>query len=111
MNDPKFQIYKGQDEQLYFRLRASNGEVILVSEGYVSESGCRNGVDSVKENAVKDERYQRNVAGDGQFYFLLLAANGEVIGNSEMYSSEAVRDQGIAAVKKTAPTAPVEILV
>ncbi len=110
MNDPKFQIYKGQDDQLYFRLRASNGEVILVSEGYVSESGCRNGIGSVKENAAKDERYQRNVAGDGQFYFVLVAANGEVIGNSEMYSSETARDQGIEAVKKTAPIAPVEVV-
>ena len=111
MNDTKFQIYKGQDEQLYFHLRASNGEVILASEGYVSESGCRNGIGSVKENAVKDERYQRKVSGDGQFYFVLVAANGEVIGNSEMYSSEAARDEGAEVVKKTAPSAPVELLV
>ena len=108
MSDPKFQVYKGNDDQFYFRLRAGNSEVILASEGYTSEVGCQNGIESVKENAVSDERFQRKVSDDEQFYFLLVATNGETIGNSEMYSSEAAREGGIDAVKREAPAAPVE---
>ena len=108
MSDPKFQIYTGNDDQFYFRLCAGNGEVILASEGYTSEAGCQNGIESVKKNAVSDERFQRKVSGDNQCYFILVATNGEPIGNSEMYSSEAACEDGIDAVKKVAPAAPVE---
>ena len=109
MNNPRFQIYKGNNDQFYFRLRARNGEVILASEGYISESGCQNGIESVKENAVRNERFQRKVSGDNQFYFILVASNGEPIGNSEMYSSESARDSGIEAVNREAPEAMIEI--
>ena len=109
MSDPKFQIYKGNDEQFYFRLRARNGEVILASEGYSSEAGCQNGIESVKENAVRDERFQRKVSDNNQFYFVLVASNGEPIGNSEMYSSESARESGIEAVNREAPEAMIEI--
>lgn len=108
MNNPKFQIYTGQNKQFYFRLRAKNGEIILTSEGYTAKSGCQNGIQSVKENAPNDARYQRKTAANGQFYFNLVAANGQVIGTSEMYTSQQGRDNGIEAVKNTAPTAPIE---
>ena len=108
MENPKFQIFTGRSKQYYFRLRARNGEPILKSEGYASKSGCQNGIDSVKENAPKDERYQRKTATNGQFYFLLVAANGEPIGMSEMYTTEQARENGITAVKTDAPSALVE---
>jgi uncharacterized protein YegP (UPF0339 family) len=108
MKNPKFQVYRGSDGQFYFRLHAANGEIILSSEGYASKSNCQHGIDSVKENAPIGDRYQRKIASDGQHYFVLLAANHEPIGNSELYSSEQARDHGIEAVKRTAPGAPVE---
>ena len=108
MSNPKFEIYQGGGDQFYFRLYGGNGEKILRSEGYVNQSGCVNGIASVKMNAPDDERYQRKTSTDGQFYFNLTAANGEIIGTSEMYSTDAGRDNGIEAVKKTAPGAPLE---
>lgn len=62
----------------------------------------------MKINASTDDRYKREDSADEQFYFNLSAANGEVIGTSEMYSSAAGREAGIESVKKTAPGAPVE---
>jgi uncharacterized protein YegP (UPF0339 family) len=108
MNYPKFQIHVGKDGQSYYRLYAKNGQVILNGEGYVSKSGCQKGIGAVQENAPNDARYWRKTAADGQFYFTLVAANGEVIGTSEMYTTERRRDDGIEAVKRTAPDAPVE---
>jgi len=58
MTNPKFQIFLGTDNQYYFRLRARNGEIILSSEGYVTKAGCLNGIASVRENALIDERYE-----------------------------------------------------
>ena len=110
MDNPKFQIFLGDNEQFYFRLRAANGEPILASEGYVAKDGCENGIESVKENSPKDERYKREESDDEQYYFNLVAANGEIIGTSEMYTTEQARDSGIEAVKKVAPDAPTEDL-
>ena len=35
-----------------FDLKATNGQVIAVSEGYKAKAGCENGIASVKKNAV-----------------------------------------------------------
>ena len=51
-----FQIYAGADEQYYSHLRAGNGAVILASEGYCREAGCRNGIASVMENSVRQRK-------------------------------------------------------
>jgi len=108
MQFPKFQITIGQDKQYYFHLYAANGENILDSEGYTRKATCLNGVDSVKQNAQDEENFSRKEAENGQFYFVLLARNGEIIGKSEMYNTQPARDNGIQAVMKVATDAPVE---
>lgn len=57
---------------------------------------------SVRKNAEFDERYERNVAQDGSPYFILRAANREVIGKSEMYSTPQGMENGIDSVKRNA---------
>ena len=49
--NPKFEIYTDKAGETRFRLKASNGEIILASEGYSSMSGCKNGIESVRKNA------------------------------------------------------------
>ncbi|TCL60587.1 hypothetical protein EDD76_102285 [Kineothrix alysoides] len=49
--NPKFEIYKDMASKFRFRLKASNGEKILASEGYSSKDACKNGISSVKLNA------------------------------------------------------------
>ena len=46
-------MYKDTAGKFRFRLRASNREIIAVSEAYESKDGCKNGIASVKENAPK----------------------------------------------------------
>lgn len=104
----KFIIKVGNDGQYRFNLKADNGQTILTSEGYVNLSGCENGIESVKSNAPNDSRYERLTSKNGKPYFNIKAANGQVIGNSEMYETEAGRDNGIESVKKNAPNATTE---
>ena len=108
MENPKFTIFKRKDNEICFRLRAGNGEIILKSEGYKAKAGAENGINSVKENAPLDERFERKPSKDNQFYFNLKAVNGEIIGTSETYTTEQGREIGIAAVKDDAPGAPTE---
>jgi hypothetical protein len=51
MSEPVFEWYKDKAGKFRFRLKAANGEVIAVSEGYTSKEGCVNGIESVKKNA------------------------------------------------------------
>jgi hypothetical protein len=106
----KFIIKTGKDAQFYFNLKADNGEIILNSEGYTAKANCENGIASVKTNAVIDSRYEKLRSSNGKYYFILKAANSQVIGTSELYESSAGRDNGIESVKTTAPGAVVQEL-
>lgn len=103
-----FIVKKASDGQVYFNLKAGNGETILTSEMYKAKASALNGIESVRKNAPDDARYERKVSTNGKHFFVLKAANHEVIGQSEMYSSENAREQGIASVKSNAPDADVD---
>ena len=49
---PKFEIYTDKAGEFRFRLKATNGQIIAVSEGYKAMASCQNGIESVKKNAV-----------------------------------------------------------
>ena len=53
--NPKFEIYLDKAGEFRFRLKATNGEIILASEGYVAKAGCKNGIESVVKNAPDAE--------------------------------------------------------
>jgi len=103
----KFEITTRKNGEFQFNLKASNGEVILTSEGYTTKAACLNGAESVKKNAVDEKRFEKMVAKNGKPYFTLKATNGQVIGQSQMYASERNRDNGIASVMKNAPVAEI----
>ncbi len=49
--NPKFEMYTDRAGEYRFRLKARNGEIIAVSEGYVAKPSCLGGIDSVRKNA------------------------------------------------------------
>ena len=50
--NPKFEVYKDKAGEFRFRLKATNGQIIAVGEGYKALAGCLNGIESVKKNAA-----------------------------------------------------------
>ena len=50
--NPKFEVYADKAGEFRFRLKATNGQVIAVSEGYKALASCMNGIESVKKNAA-----------------------------------------------------------
>ncbi|GAB4337080.1 MAG: YegP family protein [Flammeovirgaceae bacterium] len=104
----KFELFQSEkNQQYYFRLKAGNGQIILQSEGYTTKTAAKNGIESVKKNAGLDERYERKEAVNGKFYFVLKAANHQVIGQSQLYSSKDSMENGIESVKKNAVNAEI----
>jgi hypothetical protein len=88
-----------------FNLKAGNSEIILTSPVYESKSAAETGIASVKQNAPLDERYERKLSSAGRPYFVLHAANQEIIGKSETYKSRGTMKKGIASVKRNAAEA------
>ena len=85
-----------------------DGKAILRSESYKEKRNAVNGIESVKKNCGNDGRYELKTSSNGKFFFNLKAANGQIIGTSPMFASEADRQAAIASLKANAAAATVE---
>ncbi len=47
----RYEIFKDKAGEYRFHLKAANGEIIAVSEGYKEKKSCLHGIESVKRNA------------------------------------------------------------
>ena len=103
----KFELYTDKAGEFRFRLKAGNGENIGSSEGYKAKAGAKNGIESVKKNAVLEERYKVFEGKSGKWYFNLKAGNHEVILSSQGYTTESGAKAGTNAVMRAAPEADV----
>lgn len=101
----KFEVKVGKDGKHRFNLKASNGQVILSSQGYAQRTGCLNGIESVRKHGVQGARFESKLSDDGKSYFVLKAGNGQVIGTSQRYASAASCDAGIKSVMANAAKA------
>ena len=104
----KFELKKSKNDKFHFNLKAGNGQVILSSEMYETKPSALNGIESIKKNAADDNRFEKRVNSKNEPFFILKAGNGQEIGRSEYYSSEAAMNNGIESVKKNAPDATVD---
>ena len=124
VTNPKFEVYTDKSGEFRFRLKARNGEIIAVSEGYKAKASCMNGIESVRKNAVEAKLEDQTVEGfetvtnpkfevytdkSGEFRFRLKARNGEIIATSEGYKAKASCLNGIESVRKNAPDAPIVV--
>ena len=109
-------VIKNTASGVRFVLKATNGQVILVSQIYSGEGVCLKGIDSVRrscEGPVEDqtvENYEElthpkfEVYTDkaGEFRFRLKAKNGQIVGASEGYKSMDACLNGVESVRKNA---------
>jgi len=109
-SSPKFEILNSQNNEIYFVLKARNGEIILTSETYKNKAGALKGIDSVRKNAVNESNFEIRTSSDGRKYFVLKSGNRKIIGMSEMYNSLDASKNGIEAVKKIAEKAKLEFV-
>lgn len=93
-----YEIKTTEGGKTHFTLHAGNHEVILSSQLYAEKSGAEKGIESARENGTHEARFERKLSAKGEPYFQLKAQNGQIIGMSEMYGSEASRDNGIRSV-------------
>lgn len=118
----KFVIKETKNGGFVFNLKAGNGEVIAVSETYSALPTCKNGIESVRKNAVEAKIEDQTVENfekvtnpkfevytdkAGEFRFRLKAKNGEIIATGEGYKAKASCLNGIDSIRRNAPEAEV----
>lgn len=105
----QYEVLGSVDGEHYFNLLAANYEIIGTSETYVSRFNAERGVDTVHDLIVRNLRVEAADTGgasfnlftgaDGEWYFNLRAANGEIVLQSEGYVQRAGAENGIASVR------------
>ena len=103
----KFVISKRKNGEFQFNLKATNGQVILSSEGYTTKAACMNGIESVMKNSQEEKRFEVLESKNGKHYFNLKATNGQIIGTSQMYEAMASCKNGVQSVMNNAPEAEI----
>lgn len=119
----KFVVSATANNGFKFNLKATNGEIIAVSEVYNTKAACLNGIESVRKNAVaanfedqtvegfateKNPKFEMYTDKKGDFRFRLKATNGQIIAVSEGYTTKNACKNGIESIRKNAPEAKIE---
>lgn len=100
----KFWIFN--DSGYYFFQLITNEDRILVSsEGYLSKTDCNLAIELFKENSIHERNYLKAIASNDGFYFFMESSRGELIGVSEIYSTNNEMDKIISLIKECAKNA------
>lgn len=103
----KFEVYKGANDEHYFRLVDTKHQVLLTGEGYTQKENMLNGIESIKTNLPLPKGVEKKESSDGKHFFNIKSSNGEIVGTSMLFNSKETRDQSIIQIEKELP----EVLV
>jgi len=105
-----YRVAQAKNGEYYFNLVAPNNEVIGTSELYASKANAERGAEGVRKLVIKIKRWETVAAKpeatfgvfkgiDGQHRFNLRAKNGEIVLQSEGYTTRESALKGIASVR------------
>jgi uncharacterized protein YegP (UPF0339 family) len=95
----KYEVYP-EAGLIKYRLKASNGEILVVSAGYVSRSGAKSGIQTFKKN-VDIANFKLIMDKNNYSQFQLYTPNGgRLIANGEYYDSMNGALSAMESVKK-----------
>lgn len=92
------------EENYFFELRASNGELLLASEEYTSYAGAIKGIQTHKDN-VKKGNFRIVLSKKGDYIFKLLTAKNTLLCTGANYKSLERCESAVASTKRFAETA------
>ena len=96
----KYEVFPVKDAFLY-RLKASNGEILVVSEMYKTSKSAINAIETVKKN-IQTGQLQVSEDKHGLWQFKLLATNKRLLVASANYTTQASCERAANSFKKFA---------
>ncbi|WP_297702556.1 YegP family protein [uncultured Eudoraea sp.] len=93
-------INKQENNTYNFSLNTTTGNALLYSVGFSSKEEIKNVVSGLKLLDKQHYKFERKTDHNGNFLFNLKDKKGQLIGNSQLYGSEAGMENGIKNLKK-----------
>ena len=76
-----------ENNQYRYQLFASNGQSLIISEGYTTERGCRNGILTVKKN-ITEGQVKIDSDKHDKYFFTLVSKQNRILCQSASYSTK-----------------------
>ncbi|HOW37795.1 MAG TPA: DUF1508 domain-containing protein [Candidatus Izemoplasmatales bacterium] len=99
----KYELFE-ENGQWLFRLKASNAEVLFVSQGYAGKTNAINGLETIKK-AVENANFRVSKDKQGRFQFKLYSTNNQLLLTGETYMEKDTCISAIGSVRKYSPAA------
>lgn len=97
-------INKEDNNTYSFSLNTTNGNTLFYSIGYSSKEEVKNVISGLNMFDKQQYIFERKTDHAGNFLFNLKDRKGQLIGNSQLYGSEAGMENGIKNLKKRIAT-------
>ncbi|GGD38279.1 hypothetical protein GCM10012288_10450 [Malaciobacter pacificus] len=94
-------------EPFSFVFLNAEGKTIVKSENYAQKASAKNGIESVKKNCLEDSRYELKESSNGKPFFNIKSTNGQIVGTSALFDTEADRTAAIAELKVDSESAEI----
>ena len=105
-----FELRRSDSGRFSFNLISADGEIILSSGLYESRAAAAEGIAMVIASAHDETHYERRMASNRHWYFVLKAETGDFLGKSAVYASAASLENGIRSVIGSAAEATLKDL-
>ncbi|MFK7811001.1 MAG: DUF1508 domain-containing protein [Maribacter sp.] len=98
------EIKKEKLEDYSFTIKTENGNTLLKSIVYSNKKRAEEAIQFLKTSKTNRNTFERKTSHDGEFLFSLKNNKGEIIGDSQLYQSEAGMENGIKNIIKRIDT-------
>jgi uncharacterized protein YegP (UPF0339 family) len=103
----RFTVQKTDGGEAYFILKAANGAVLALSDSYASAANANDGIKAViatvptatNASATAGPKFETFKGTDGKYYFQLRAKNGQVVLQSQGYTTKSSAEKGEASAE------------
>ena len=99
----KFEVYKEQNEEYFFRMVDGEEEILSSLSGHKEKTAAIDTIESVKKNVPIPSGIKKDHSSSGDYFFEVLDSMGRAICRSTMFYSAHLRDQWLNDVQKEVP--------
>jgi uncharacterized protein len=96
----KFEVYKGNNDDLSFRLVDDKGKTLLSGDGYRQKEVILNNIETVKKNLPLNGSIEMKSTPQGKYFFNVKGGYGQLVGSSIEFESPELRDKWLRDIQK-----------
>ncbi len=96
----KFEIYKGNNDDLSFRLVDQTGKTLLSGDGYRQKEVILSNIETVKKNLPNNSSIEMKSTPQGKYFFNVKGSYGQLVGSSIAFESPELRDKWLHDIQK-----------